>query len=225
MKKSLLGIVALLSMQHVVGQEAAQPQDQAFQEALKEISAQQPRDESQEQKMQTFGRLVKYLDEARDCLSGIGCTKKQSYLANFALGGAIGFAQQLASLKSPTVGVYLGVVLLRAIANDLGYRYLVKNKVQWFRCITFRGCSDQTKRYVFYGLGLASGVLAAGLVPIKPSFALEEQGSDQPAGPSAEEESPPVVEATPVEVPWVPAERVTPSGDGEEPIPGYPGVD
>ncbi len=152
------------------GMVFAQAQDQAAQEVLKEVSTlQEPKKESMAQKIKKFNRVVKYLDGARDCLRGIGCSKGQSYLANLALGVAIGFGNGLVSslLLSKQLGeraeefketpreetVGGGLMLLDIIAADLGYRYLVKDKVQLFRCLTFRGCSEQTKRYAFFKLG------------------------------------------------------------------------
>lgn len=51
--------------------------------------------------------------------------------------------------------------LLLFFADELGYRYTVKESVHLFRCLTFRGCTDQTKRYMFYSLGSISGKILA----------------------------------------------------------------
>ena len=134
------------------------------------------------QKLLNFEKAIDYLKGARDCLSGIGCTKHQSYLANYLLGAAYGFAQSQAfkalMYKSPTrwaaevdletgkikkIGLGAKLLLLDLLVTELGYRYLVKDRVYLFRCLTFRGCTDQTKRYAFYRLGIMSGRLVTKL--------------------------------------------------------------
>ncbi len=116
---------------------------------------------SLDKKLFNFKKAVDYLNRARDCLSGIGCSKRQSYLANYLLGATYGFTTKT------VVGAITGDVEnsharpIDLLINELGYRYLVKEKVSLFRCLTFRGCTDQTKRYAFYNLGIWGGRIGA----------------------------------------------------------------
>ncbi len=210
MKKSLLGIVALLSMQHAVAQEAAQPQDPAFKEVFAEVTAQRPQKKSWAEKLKIFNKAVDYLEGARNCLSGRECSKKQAYRANFALGATIGLGRQLA-LVGFRVKVNKKVSLLQLISYELGYRYFVKEKVQLFRCLTFRGCSDQTKRYLMFYLGDTVGVISGNILAMivmpkrHKQFMRKAAGLDQAPEEAA---GPPVVESVPVEVEEVSAEPV-----------------
>lgn len=173
MKKALFLLIGL----QVVLSAAAQ--DQAVQEALTEVATQRkPQKESLTQKLKKFNKIVDYLRSARDCLRGIGCSKRQSYLANFALGAAIGAGNGLFQIalvtnlmkeKTRPSGIMIrkeiletvggSLLILDILATELGYRYLAKDKIQLFRCLTFRGCNDQTKRYAFFRLGSVSSWL------------------------------------------------------------------
>lgn len=173
MKKALF---LLIGLQVVI---SAAAQDQPVQEALGEIATQrEPQKELFAQKLKKFKSVVNYLNTARDCLRGIGCSKRQSYLANFALGAAIGAGNGLfqvaltikvmkektrpgdIAIRKELVETTAGaLLLLDLIATELGYRYIAKDKIQVFRCLTFRGCNDQTKRYVFFKLGSISSWL------------------------------------------------------------------
>lgn len=160
MKKVLLSAVALLSIAPVLGQDAQV--DVVSKGAMQELIAGQ-RPESFEQKLSAFQKAVNYLDKSRDCLSGIGCTKRQTYLANYLLGAAYGFASSTAIFafmnkhpeKAKSINQLQGIPSL--IVTELGYRSFVKEEVKLWRCLTFRGCTDQTKRYVFFRLGILLG--------------------------------------------------------------------
>lgn len=213
---SLLGIVALLSMQYAVGQEgaptASQAPDSAFKEVYNKIKSLRPKKLPWVEKLKIFNKAVDYLEKSRDCLSGTGCTKKQAYLANFALGAAVGLGQALVLLGFEVVDGRL--FWLKIIATDLGYRYFVKEKVSLFRCLTFRGCSDQTKRYLMFFLGnftggAVSGSLISIFMPEKiKSYRKKQKEAQEEAGEPAKEEGPSVTESTKVEVPFVPSELV-----------------
>lgn len=161
MKKSIILLIGLQIVVPVVAQnqetpvvlEAIAGQDDP--EILAAAVQKKTLRESFVQKIRKFHKVADFLNTSRDCLSGIGCTKKQSYWANYALGTAIGFGTGLLSLGYREVMQKLSFLTL--LTQELGYRYLVKKKVYLFRCLTFRGCDDQTKRYAFYELGLVSG--------------------------------------------------------------------
>lgn len=218
---SLLGIVALLSMQYAVGQEgaptASQAPDLAFKEVYNKIKSLRPKKLPWVEKLKKFNKVVDYLEKSRDCLSGTGCSKKQSYLANFALGAAISLGKELAYVGFKIVDGRVG--LLDFIVTGLGYRYFVKEKVSLFRCLTFRGCSDQTKRFLMFNLGRVvgtiSGNILAGLFMPKKSSEWQKKSlrrmlglpAEEESGETEEEEGPfPAVESTPVEAPFVPSE-------------------
>lgn len=111
------------------------------------------------QKLKEFNKVADYVRTSRECLSGIGCSKNQSYFANYSLGVAVGFARTIALLniiqRNPELAGNLALVAI--VSEELGYRDFVLQPVNLFRCLTFRGCDDQTKRYLFYRLGLESG--------------------------------------------------------------------
>ncbi len=110
------------------------------------------------QKIEQFNKTVAYLQKARNCLSGKGCSKSQSYFANYSLGAAVGFARtSFFSSLPPTREARANGAILALLVQDLGYRYLVVDSVHLFRCLTLRGCDEQTKRYIFYNLGISSG--------------------------------------------------------------------
>ena len=222
---NLLIMIALLSMQYAVGQEGAptapQSSESAFREVYNKIKGLRKQKLPWAEKLKIFNKAVDWLEKSRDCLSGRGCSKKQAYLANFALGGAIGLGKSLLRLGFQVVDQR--VTLLDFIATELGYRYLVKEKVQLWRCLTFRGCSDQTKRYLLFNLGQSAGGIS-GLI-LMPGKAAEWKKKSEKAqreslgkmlGLPAEEESgekeeaagPSVVESVPVEAPFVLSEPV-----------------
>jgi len=164
MKKVLLSVLALISMAPMMGQEAQV--DKVSQGVMKELIAAQ-RPESFEQKLSAFQKAVTYLDKSRDCLSGIGCSSKQAYLANYLLGVAYGFATGSAlhafMSKNPDDAkeINRAAGLPSLIVEELGYRSFVKEEVRLWRCLTFRGCTAQTKRYLFFKLGRSFGNFAA----------------------------------------------------------------
>ncbi len=140
---------------------------QDAQEVLAQIEESQeavPAKESLVQQVKKFQFLADWLHRSRDCLSGIGCSKKKSYLANYALGVAIGFGQGVLLTTYPHIVQKTGLLVL--IARELGYRYTVREPVHLFRCLTFRGCSDQTKRYAFFNLGLIGGIFTGSVSAI-----------------------------------------------------------
>ncbi|TET33460.1 J domain-containing protein [Candidatus Dependentiae bacterium] len=164
MKKNLLIMIALLSMQVAIGQEGAptapQSSESAFREAYNKIKGLRKQKLPWAEKLKIFNKAVDWLEKSRDCLSGRGCSKKQAYLANFVLGTAVGLGKILVTIGFEVVDARLD--WLNFIATELGYRYFVKEKVSLFRCLTFRGCSDQTKRYLMFNLGQSTGGIVAG---------------------------------------------------------------
>lgn len=166
MKKNLLVLIALLSMHYAVGQEnapaTAQGQDPAFQEVYNKIKRLRPQKQTLAEKLKIFNKAVDYLEKSRNCLSGRGCTKRQAYLANFVLGAVVGLGKTLAYMGFEVVNAK--VAWLDLISTELGYRYFVKERVSLFRCLTFRGCSDQTKRYLMFYLGQDIGKAAVGVL-------------------------------------------------------------
>ena len=219
MKKSLLGVIVLLSMHYASGQEPAQAPDPAFKEVFAEVTAQRPQKQSWAEKLKIFNKAVDYLEKSRDCLSGRGCTKTQAYRANFALGAALGLGRQLATVGFG-VKVNKKVGLLQLISYELGYRYFVKEKVQLFRCLTFRGCSDQTKRYLMFYLGDTVGTISGNILAMIVMPKRHKRWMRKMKAPAAPEEAagPPVVESVPVEVEEVSAEPV---GQGGVATSGY----
>ena len=187
MKKMLLSAIALTFMAPAMGRV-----DTVSKNLVQELEALPTQDQTIEQKLSSFEKAVEYLKGARDCLSGIGCTKRQSYLANYLLGATYGLAQQAAFVaiaqkdlarwegnpRAGQMGLGAKLAYLQLLVNELGYRYLVKEKVHLFRCLTFRGCTDQTKRYAFYNLGIWSGRYGPMLVMIN----MAEQKRQKPAG-------------------------------------------
>ena len=175
MKKVILSVVVLVFMNSMVGQNTQV--DQVSNSVFQKLRSLPTKSFSLTKKLLDLERAVDYLKGARNCLSGIGCSTRQSYLANYLLGATNGFAQNAAFLAiakhNPTLwygnlpegkpGLIVISFLLQDLVNELGYRYLVKNKVYLFRCLTFRGCTDQTKRYAFYNLGIWSGRIGSTL--------------------------------------------------------------
>ncbi len=167
MKKVLLSVIALVSMNGAVGQETQV--DQTSSSLYKQLKAMPASMASAAKKILELRKAAAYFKEAgtRNCLSGINCSKRQAYIANFLLGASYGFVQGfstaalMADPLNPQEEVLAAVELVSTLVADLGYRSLVKNKVNLFRCITFRGCDEQTKRYAFFTLGRYSGQIGA----------------------------------------------------------------
>ncbi len=128
-----------------------------------------------EKKITIFNKLAGYLDKSRDCLSGIGCTKRQAYIVNFSLGAALGFIDGFLSVKMRggkrvLPEIMRKTVLLRSMVYGLGYGSLVKRGVNLFQCLAFRGCDDQTKRFLVYSAGIMGGKFTGILSRIAPEL-------------------------------------------------------
>lgn len=131
-----------------------QPPESSVQKALALIAKQKPIESLKEQ-TRKFHTVVDQLKGARDCINAIGCSKIQSYLVNFALGAAVGFAQK--KLLDPS----LGVAIALNVTNKLAYaQYIAKDPVYFLRCLTFRGCDEQTKRFAFFWIGSKSAAIS-----------------------------------------------------------------
>ncbi len=117
------------------------------------------------QKMFNFEKAVKYLEGARDCLRGIGCSRVKSYFANYLLGAAYGFASskaiRWAAQLNPTQRkkIAIGGGVLSGIVAGIGHDLIVPGKIDLVRCLTFRGCDEPTRRFAFYFLGYESPVI------------------------------------------------------------------
>lgn len=173
MKKSLLVMTVLLSVQCVIGQEQVGSTEQ----------------------QSRFKKIANFIIKNKGCLTGTECKPGFSFLLNFMLGVAfalptIGFSlnqidkfeARLASEHERSDLVQAGLMFLAgslvAIIRDLGYQKFVQDVsslkgVNTFRCLT-RGttCTLEQRQYLFYWAGSVGGSLGAIAIEILRDYGL-----------------------------------------------------